>query len=401
MSLFLTFLLRLFLVWLAWLPALLANLPAPPAGEQAELPEDEPPAVAAAKPAYRVIDFPGMHGEPLSPQARAQWDALRAEGIYPEGEAILRRLGPADRALVASVHADADAGGDDVALARRVADDAQDSWLKVAALGDLSDLLERDGDLAGATDAAERAVPAASTDGDRIEARVRLADLLIRAGRNAEARDVLNEIPSARPEPSPVGTLPSQLYHNYDRAAGLAEAGYPEEAVQAYLSYAPQSEDRRLRRAFLTQGLGPLTNKLYKADPAIAARFQLELLKKVPNVAGAVDLTRAARRMSEYEGSRARGEEVHRTVVEQFPDSAAALSSAMSLGIAAAGSGDREAAKTYLERVLRHPRAKLGDRREAHGWLESAGVIEMGSAPPFPAGPLEPRPDPTFAPPPE
>ena len=364
---------------------------APAADAPAEPAADVPPAAAEALPPYRLVDFPGVGGEPVDEATERQLAVWREAGFFPPGQILWEKLGGADRRLVLSAHARGDGGGDRRALSEDVARLAKNPQLRALALADVADRAAEAGDLPAAVGAAERAVPLTPEGLFRAKARIRLADLLVASGDAAAAREVLKRIPSSRPGPAAPGTAVStQLMMNYDRAAALVRAGAPAEAAQVWLSHPPEERRGVDARQYLDQGGVLLSGGLYAADPDLAARTHLEMLGKVPAVVRPIDFEHVAVLMERHGVEPATVAEVRLTVIDRFPATEAAGRSARNLAEAAERANDGANALQYLRKLAENPGARPSDRNFAERQLRIRGQIPPN------LDPLAPRPDPAF-----
>ena len=300
-------------------------------------------------------------------------------------------LGEADRALVRSAQA---GGGGPVAVARRIADGAADPWLREYALTELAERAAAAGDHAAADAAAETRLAEAKTDVKRVRAGVDYAKLLTARGERDRAIALLKSLPLSRPTPVPAGQGSPELDGLHAVALGLAKAEAPTDATQIFLSHAPEEADRELKREYLRSATGPLADALYRADPAVAARFQLQALRKFPEAVTALDVRNVAVSAERYGGPAEYAETAKSLLLDRFPNSTGAANVAFERAEAAREAGDAETAERLYRAVWRNEAAYSVRRQAAGDALAKMGVLPQSAAPRS----LTPVPDPAFRP---
>ena len=349
-----------------------------------------PPAGGGGPVAERLIDFPGLD-EGLS-DAEIKASQAAGDQTYMTTEAFTwLLLGEADRALVRSAQA---GGGGPAAVARRIADGAADPWLREYALTELAERAAAAGDHAAADAAAETRLAEAKTDVKRVRAGVDHAKILTARGDRDRAIALLKSLPLSRPTPVPAGQGSPELNGLHAVALGLAKAGAPADATQIYLSLVPREADRELKREYLRSSGGPLADALYRVDPAVAARFQLQALRKFPGAVTALDVKSVVVKADYYGGPAEYGAAAESLLLDRFPNSSGAADVAFERAEAAREAGDAETAERLYKSVWQNRAANSVKRQDAGDALAEMGAFPEPTAP----RPLTPVPDPAFRP---
>ena len=345
---------------------------------------------------YVLIDFPGFAEGISDEELRAKRAAEEFDYMTSEAHAWLR-MGPADRNLVREAQAAAANGGDSLAAARRVAERAQNKWLRDLAFAEYARRAAAAGD-DEAADAAARARIAAALPRDPMgavdAAEAYAAQLVARGDREAAVAMLKEMIPSVRPKPVPPGQGSVELYINEKKARALANAGAPVDAAQVFLSNAPRDDDPNLAREFLTNvTAGFLSEALYKQDPAVAVRFQLEAIKKFPEAVTDGHLRSVAVLANRYDAPARTVRAVRDLLVERYPDSRGAAEVLLARADAAREAGDRDAAVGLYQTFYKSSAAWPDERARASFALQDMGVRPEPREP----RPLTPTPDPNFS----
>ena len=337
---------------------------------------------ASREPARAVIGRQVARGEMLS--------LLTPDG--PDRE----RLSAADRAAVGRARESLAAGEGRVGALRSLVRAAEGDAVRAIASADLAVALAAGGQHADAADVWGQVVRLAPNEAMKREFVHERAAALTKAGRRDEAAALLRTLPSSRPAGRAADAVET-VRTNFLKAKGLVEAGDVEAGTLDFLSRAPQLGDGpdadEVRSAYLAHGT-LLAGLALRKDPAAGARFQLELLKKVPD-AGPDEVYNAAANLDA--AGRPEAAALYDLVLETAVDTESGVLTAMKRANAAAESGDAEAVTRYARLVVNNPAASPGQRELMVSRLLGAGVPVRELEAPL--RPLKPTPDPTFNPP--